>query len=209
MSNYNDNFVDLIINDPETGKRIERHDFKPFIWIKKDVSNIIYGGSKTKIREARNKYNVKIKSLRVSGDDGFTPERMDNGYKFLAETTGSFMSLILFFKEGGVDIWNDNYKHLFLALSPSEQFLIQTGKRLFKGIDDYNDVHRLQLVLETAGLDPSRHEIFQIGIKDNRGFEVILETKGESLKDRRESEKDNIIMFFNKFNYCFSNILFI
>lgn len=199
-SNYNDNFVDLIINDPETGKRIERHDFKPFIWIKKDVSNIIYGGNKTKIREARNKYNVKIKSLRVSGDDGFTPERMDNGYKFLAETNGSFMSLILFFKEGGVDIWNDNYKHLFLALSPSEQFLIQTGKRLFKGIDDYNDVHRLQFDLETAGLDPSRHEIFQIGIKDNRGFEVILETKGESLKDRRESEKDNIIVFFNIIN---------
>ena len=32
-STYNDNFVDLVINDPETGKRIERHHFKPFIWI--------------------------------------------------------------------------------------------------------------------------------------------------------------------------------
>jgi len=195
-SNYNDNFVDLIINDPETGKRIERHDFKPFIWIKQDVSKIIYGGSKTKIRENSSRFGVKIKPLRISDDDGFIPERMDNGYKFLAETTGGFMSLILFFKEGGVDIWDEAYRHLFLTLSPSEQFLIQTGKRLFKGIDDYNGLHKLQFDLETAGLDPSRHEIFQIGVKDNRGFEYILETKGDTPKDRRESEKDNIITFF-------------
>jgi DNA polymerase elongation subunit (family B) len=195
-SNYNDNFVDLIINDPETGKRIERHDFKPFIWIKQDVSKIIYGGSKTKIRENSSRFGVKIKPLRISDDDGFIPERMDNGYKFLAETTGGFMSLILFFKEGGIDIWDEAYRHLFLTLSPSEQFLIQTGKRLFKGIDDYNGLHKLQFDLETAGLDPSRHEIFQIGVKDNRGFEYILETKGDTPKDRRESEKDNIITFF-------------
>ena len=195
-STYNDNFVDLIINDPETGKRIERHNFKSFIWIKQDVANIIYGGNKGKIRENAKRFGVKIKPLRISSDDGFIPERMDNGYKFLAETTEGFMSLILFFKEGGIDIWNEKYRHLFLTLSPSEQFLIQTGKRLFKGIDDYNGLHRLQFDLETAGLDPSRHEIFQIGVKDNKGFEVILETKGDTPKDRRESEKDNIITFF-------------
>ena len=195
-SSYNDNFVDLVINDPETGKRIERHHFKPFIWIKQDVANIIYGGNKAKTRENAKRFGVKIKPLIISSDDGFIPERMDNGYKFLAETTEGFMSLILFFKEGGIDIWNEHYRHLFLTLSPSEQFLIQTGKRLFKGIDDYNGLHRLQFDLETAGLDPSRHEIFQIGVRDNRGFEVILETKGDTLKDRRESEKDNIIAFF-------------
>jgi DNA polymerase elongation subunit (family B) len=195
-SSYNDNFVDLVINDPETGKRIERHHFKPFIWIKQDVANIIYGGNKAKTRENAKRFGVKIKPLIISSDDGFIPERMDNGYKFLAETTEGFMSLILFFKEGGIDIWNEYYRPLFLTLSPSEQFLIQTGKRLFKGIDDYNGLHRLQFDLETAGLDPSRHEIFQIGIKDNRGFELILETKGDTPKDRRESEKDNIIAFF-------------
>jgi len=195
-STYNDNFVDLVINDPETGKRIERHHFKSFIWIKQDVANIIYGGNKAKSRENAKRFGVKIKPLRISSDDGFIPERMDNGYKFLAETTEGFMSLILFFKEGGIDIWNENYRHLFLTLSPSEQFLIQTGKRLFKGIDDYNGLHRLQFDLETAGLDPSRHEIFQIGVKDNKGFEVILETKGDTPKHRRESEKDNIIEFF-------------
>jgi DNA polymerase elongation subunit (family B) len=191
-----DNYVDLVINDPETGKRLERHDYKPFIWLKQDASLFMYGGNKTKIREARNKYNVKIKPLRISNEDGFIPERMDTGYKFIAETTNGYSSLIAFFKEGGIDIWGDEYKSLFLALSPSEQFLIQSGKRLFKGMEDYNDLHRLQFDLETAGLDPSRHEIFQIGIKDNRGYEMILETKGDTPKERRESEKANIIELF-------------
>jgi DNA polymerase elongation subunit (family B) len=195
-STYGDNFVDLIINDPQTGKRIERHEFKPFIWLKAEASQILYGGVKSKIREAMNRYSIKIKPLRVSSDDGYTPDRMENGYRFIAQTTNGYSSLINFFKDGGVDIWSEQYKSLFLTLSPSEQFLIQTGKRLFKGIDDYNQLHRLQFDLETAGLDASRHEIFQIGVKDNRGYEIILETKGDTPKDRRESEKRNIIQFF-------------
>jgi len=195
-SSYSDNFVDLIINDPETGKRIERHEFKPFIWLKRDVRDIMYQGKNSLIREAMRRYNVKIKALNITSNDGFTPERMDNGFKFIAETTNGYSSLIAFFKDGGIDIWGDNYKSLFLVLSPSEQFLIQTGKRLFKGMDDYNGLHRLQFDLETAGLDASRHEIFQIGIRDNRGYEMILETKGDNPKDRRESEKENITKFF-------------
>ena len=195
-SSYSDNSVDLIINDPETGKRIEKHEFKPFIWLKRDVRDLMYQGKSALIREAMKKYSVKIKVLNISSEDGFTPQRMDNGYKFIAETTNGYSSLISFFRDGGIDIWGERYKGLFLALSPSEQFLIQSGKRLFKGIDDYNELHRLQFDLETAGLDASRHEIFQIGIKDNRGYEMILETKGDNPKDRRESEKENIIKFF-------------
>ena len=184
-SNYSENYVDLIINDPETGKRIERHNYKPFVWLKQDVSAILYGGNKTRLREARAKFNIKLKPLIISDDSGFIPDRMENGYKFIAETTNGYSSLNSFFREGGVDIWNEKYKGLFLALPPSEQFLIQSGKRLFKGIDDYNGLHRLQFDLETAGLDASRHEIFQVGIKDNHGFEIILETKGDTPKERR------------------------
>jgi len=195
-STYSDNFVDLIINDPENGKRIERHEYKPFIWIKQEVAKLMYGGSKSKIREAMQRFNVKIKPLRISTDDGFVPDRMNSGYKFLAETKNGYSSLIGFFRDGGIDIWSEKYKDLFLVLSPSEQFLIQTGKRLFKGMEDYNDLHRLQFDLETAGLDASRHEIFQIGIRDNRGYESILETKGDTPKERRDSEKANIIEFF-------------
>jgi DNA polymerase elongation subunit (family B) len=195
-STYSENFVDLIINDPQTGKRIERHEYKPFIWLKAGAAKLMYGGSKSKIREAMRRYSIKIKPLRVSSDDGYTPERMENGYRFLAETTNGYSSLISFFRDGGIDIWSEAYKDLFLVLSPSEQFLIQSGKRLFKGMEDYNDLHRLQFDLETAGLDASRHEIFQIGVKDNRGYEIILETKGDTPKERRDSERNNIIEFF-------------
>ena len=51
-SSYSDNSVDLIINDPETGKRIEKHEFKPFIWLKRDVRDLMYQGKSALIREA-------------------------------------------------------------------------------------------------------------------------------------------------------------
>lgn len=222
-ASYHENFVSLIINDPDTGKRIEQHSFQPFVWLKHDVAKIMYGGKRGDIKTAMNKWKVKIKGLRISDDEGNEPERLANGYKFLAQCKGSYGDLINFFREGGVDIFNKEFKKLFVAFSPAEQFLIQTGKRLFKGMDDYNDVHRLQFDLETEGLDPSVDAIFQIGIRDNRGFEDIFETVSQHemnlrdngtlgidddidilpqedrnliLKQRRDSERANIIAFF-------------
>ena len=32
-ASYHENFVSLIINDPDTGKRIEQHSFQPFVWL--------------------------------------------------------------------------------------------------------------------------------------------------------------------------------
>ena len=68
-SSYSENFVDLVINDPETGKRLERHDFKPFIWLKRDVRDIMYQGKSSLIREAMRRYNVKIKPLNITSED--------------------------------------------------------------------------------------------------------------------------------------------
>ncbi len=191
-----DNYVDLIINDPETGKYIERCKYKPFLWFKEDITSVLYDGKKSLIKENMLKFGIKIKGLKISNDDGYVPERLNNGYKFLAETKNSYTSLINFFISGGVDIWSEEFKSSFLVLTPQEQYLIQSGKRLFKGFDDYNDLNRLQFDLETEGLDPKTDGIFQIGIRNNKGFELILETKGETPKEKRESEKNNIIKFF-------------
>lgn len=206
-SSYRDNTVDLIINDPETGKRIEKHSYKPFVWLKHEVSVLLYGGKSSHIKAAMSKYKVKIKKLRIEDDEGNIPERLDNGYKFIAICNGSYSNLINFFREGGVDLYSsdnidpyDNnsptFKSLFVALSPDEQFLIQTGKRLFKGMDDYNDLHRFQFDLETEGLDASTDAIFQIGMRDNRGYEEVLETRGNTEQEKRDSERRNIIRFF-------------
>lgn len=196
-SSYSENLVYLIINDPETGKRIEPHKFKPFLWVKNEVVKRLFNGDKRRLQEVAKKNNIRFKKLRTLDDNGDEPERMSNGYKYLVTINGQgYSALQDFFRHGGVDPRHEDNRKLFTAFSPDEQFLIQTGKRLFKGTDDYNDVHRLQFDLETEGLDPVINGIFQIGIKDNKGYERILETKGDNGKERRESERANIKEFF-------------
>ena len=49
-----------------------------------------------------------------------------------------------------------------------------TGRVFFRGMA-YHDLHRLQFDLETTSLDPSRGRIFLVAVRDNRGFERVLE----------------------------------
>ncbi len=52
----------------------------------------------------------------------------------------------------------------FTVLNPVEQYLIQKKKRLFKGIEDYNEVHRMVFDIETTGLEPEKNNIILITI---------------------------------------------
>ena len=70
-------------------------------------------------------------------------------------------------------------------MTPQEQFLISTGKRFFKGYEDYNELLRMIFDLETEGLDPTRHRIKLNGIRLNRPVQI---------KDR----------YFENFNKIFS-----
>jgi DNA polymerase elongation subunit (family B) len=193
---YNTPSVTLVINDPETGKRLEKHKYDPFLWFKEDVTHMMYEGKRMKILEACTKYRVKITKLRIQNEEGYIPPRMESGYKYMAKCKGSYNDLINFFKEGGLDVFNKENIKLFVMFSPTEQFLIQTGKRLFKGLEDYDDLHRFQFDLETEGLFASKHAIFQIGVRDNRGIEHVLETLGDTPQKKRDAERDNIAKFF-------------
>jgi len=95
---------------------------------------------------------------------------------------------------------NNDYKHkhLFYSIKTDEQFFISTGSRLFKGIENYEDLHKVVFDIETSGLKYNRDRIFQIGIRDNRGFEEILEVKKEN---DDEEEKRIIVSFFNVVNH--------
>jgi hypothetical protein len=132
---------------------------------------------------------------------------MENGYKYLAKCKGSYNDLIQFFREGGIDVFNKEKIKLFVLFSPVEQFLIQSGKRLFKGFEDYDDVHRFQFDLETEGLFASKNSIFQIGVRDNRGIEYVLETLGETAQQKRDSERTNIAKFFQIINHIKPDII--
>jgi DNA polymerase elongation subunit (family B) len=194
---YDDNKVSLIINDPVKGKSIERHKYKPFIWLKEEVAGRLYGGNKAARRKAMAKNNITIRRLKTTDANGNEPDRMTRGFKYIATCNGSPNQLINFFKYGGVEIYGGKGgPRNFMSLRPEEQFLMQTGKRLFKGMDDYDDIHRFQFDLETMGLDPRRHPIFQIGMKDNRGYERIIEIKGDTEQERRDSEREAIKTFF-------------
>jgi DNA polymerase elongation subunit (family B) len=199
-ANYSDPYVNLIINDPLKGKFIQKYKYKPFLWFKDDVKNYLYGGKRDVIAKAKDKFKIRTKKLITSDSNGFSPDRLENGYKFLATTSGSYNDLILFFKNGGVDLFNKEYSKLFFMFTPVEQFMIQSGIRLFKGMDDYNDLHRFQFDLETEGLNGEKDAIFQIGMRDNRNYEEVLDTIGETPQEKRDCERKNIIKFFNKIN---------
>lgn len=195
---YHKNEVYLVINDPVRGKRIETHTYKPFMWVKDGLADYMYGGSRNEFKKAMRKYGVKFKTLRIADENGVVPKRMDDGFKYMVECNGSYQDMINFFKDGGIDIFSQTHiegtdieqRSFFVRFSPAEQFLISSGKRLFKGMDDYNDVHRMQFDLETEGLDPSVDAIFQIGIRDNKGLEKIIEVKSHTevncIKEGRE-----------------------
>ena len=68
---YYENFVSLIINDPEKGKYIEKHTLTSFLWMKHDVSNILYGGNRVKIKSAARDCRVKIKEVQTANSDGY------------------------------------------------------------------------------------------------------------------------------------------
>lgn len=70
--------------------------------------------------------------------------------------------------------------HVYLIANPAQQYLMQTGRTLFKQMT-FDDVHRLQLDIEvyTAGTFPHAQRpedrIILIALSDNRGWHRILD----------------------------------
>ncbi|MHB1326922.1 MAG: ribonuclease H-like domain-containing protein, partial [Gemmatimonadales bacterium] len=68
-------------------------------------------------------------------------------------------------------------RNSYLALPPEEQYLTATGRTYFRDLS-FDQLHRLQLDLETTGLDPNRNRIFMIAVRDPVGTTHILEAEG-------------------------------
>ena len=195
-SSYYDNKVHLIIHDPEKGKRIEKHKLIPFLWMKSPNMEVFYGGNRRTIKEKMREFKIKFIPLSVTDEEGNNFKRLEDGYKFLVRCKGTYGDLLKFFKEGKMGVYDEEHRSNFLAINPTEQFLIQTGKRLFKGMEDYSEIHRLSFDLETTGLDPYNSRIFQIGTKDNRGFQHILTIEDGDEEVVNSREREAITTFF-------------
>ncbi|MFW6219460.1 MAG: DNA polymerase domain-containing protein [bacterium] len=192
---YYSKWADCYFDDPKKGKFIKKIKFKPFLYFK-DGLNLNFENSN--IESEKQRYGISIKSLQTGQH-----ERLENGFKYMAESSISFQSILDFFKSGGVKVYSDYDKETgengesdrdsFFILKPEEQFFISTGIRLFKGFELYSEVHKLVFDIETEGLKSENDRIFQIGMMDNRGFEKVLEV--EKLNDD-DSERKIIKGFF-------------
>lgn len=190
------NLIHKIKQDPERGNYIETEPLLAFMWIKnlnkiKELTNF-YGNSDSKIKAARKKYGIEIKALN-HGDH----EKLVNGYKYLVTCNQGNERMKAFFREGGIYVYDKRHgiNEHFLMISPVEQYFIHTGKRLFKGFEEYDDIHKFVFDLETTGLDPNINRIFLIGIYTNKGVEEII-----PIEDNDESERQGIIRFFERIN---------
>lgn len=64
----------------------------------------------------------------------------------------------------------------YYRAGPVEQYLMQTGRVYFRGLH-YDDLHRMQVDLETTALDPHEGRIFLAAVRDTRGLAVTLEAR--------------------------------
>ncbi|THF69327.1 DNA polymerase [Deinococcus sp. Arct2-2] len=64
----------------------------------------------------------------------------------------------------------------YYSVGAVEQYLMASGRTYFGGMA-FNDPHRLQFDLETTSLTPDTGRIFMVALRDNRGFEQVLEAR--------------------------------
>ena len=144
-----------IIEDPEKGKSIKTDTFIPFCWVGDLKDKNFYKGSKALQKEAISKYGIMIERL-IDGDN----DRLKSGLCYMVKTTKTYRDLVSFFTQGGLSPWGEGNRDSIQILSPVEQYLVQKKKRLFKGFEDYDEVHRFVFDLETTSLATRRRKNF-------------------------------------------------
>jgi DNA polymerase elongation subunit (family B) len=183
--NYKTSKIYKVIQDPVKGKMLRPDTFIPFAWVGDLKGKNFYKNDKHAQKRAMSENGIIIEKLEDHGD-----ERLQNGLTYLVKTTKTYSNLVNFFKMGGLDPWGRDNSDSITILSPVEQYLIQKSKRLFKGFEEYDDIHRFVFDIETTGLDPKSSKIFLIGMKDNRGFLKLLSAQNE------DEERQMIVEFF-------------
>jgi DNA polymerase elongation subunit (family B) len=207
------NIAQCIIHEPNKESRIENIKYIPFLYMKdlSKVKKLYEGQSEQYIESKKIKYGITIIPLKTGNQ-----KRLVEGYCYKITSSRSYNDIRNYFKDGGIDPYekliDDNdqivkdkkgepiylYRDLFYAPRTTEQFFISTQTRLYKGYEEYKNVHKLTFDIETTGLRYQIARVFAIGVRDNRGFETILEV--DKTNDD-ESEIRLIQDFFNLINH--------
>ena len=204
------NMADCVIHEPNTEKKIVKIKYEPFMYMKDLEKNGVKLYSSTnnpKIYEEKlRQYGITITKLQTGGFS-----RLVDGFCYKISSSKSMKSIMDFLSDGGVHPYQKIYdedgdpikdkdgrvyyknKDYFYKVSDQEQFFISTKSRLYKGFEDYKDIHKVTFDIETTGLKYIKSRLFAIGIRDNRGFEKIIELDKQN---DDESERKAIIEFF-------------
>lgn len=214
---YNSADAEIVYYDANGQKRLMKQPFKPFCWAKNSACIRMCQGNRHELKKKMDEYHIGVKALYTCTESNPHPhDKLYNGYKYMfyAKNKMSMGKFSNFFKEVGTPLRNkkrdenDASSQEFMTLQPVELFMIESGKRFFKGYDAYDDVHRLAFDLETEGTNPRRHRITQIGIRDNRGFEKIINVTGSTPEELRINELKAIIQFIQIVSYLSPDVIF-
>lgn len=212
-TNPNFNYADCVIHEPNESPKLIHYIYTPFLYIKDFNKNniVLYDGDSEYEHAKQLKYGITIDKLETGGQ-----KRLLDGYCYKISSTKSFNAILNYLKDGGLDVYEKRYdehgkplkdkrgftvmpkKDLVFYPNLNEQFFISTGVRLYKGFEEYKEVHRMTIDIETTGLRYPVCRVFAIGIRDNRGFEKILEV--EKINDDI-SEGNLISDMFHVINY--------
>ena len=196
---YGDEYVSIIYKKGDK-KFIKKDEFKPFVWAKRSACIKMFDGDRKKLKSAMNQFGIGVKKLitKMNKDD-VIDDRIEDGYKYIFYATKKmpYNDFMRFFTIAKTPIYGKENEKIgtistaqkeFLAISPVEQYMIQTGRRLFKGYENYDELKRLSFDLETEGLNPKVHAIDQIGIRTNKGFEKLITITGATKEEKKWNE---------------------
>ena len=220
---YDWDYIKVFYRDENDTRCVEECPFFPFVWAKLTVCTKLCNGNRNELKALMSRYGIGVKELDVTNLQGEQCDEMLDGYRYLfyAKRKMSYSDFLDFFKKTGYPIYSkdDSQKgsKYYLCVTPQEQFLISTGKRFFKGYEDYNELLRMIFDLETEGLDPTRHRIKLNGIRLNRpvqikdryfeNFNKIFRVKGETDAEKNASELNVIEIMLKAIKYFKPDII--
>lgn len=210
---YQDNFITIFYRNEEDQKCTKKESFHPFVWATRKACERLCDGDRNKLKTLMHYYKIGVKKLSNTSIEGITREEFEDGYMFMfyAKDPMSYTDFLSFFKKCGNPIYSDSKngntdksrEKQYLIVTPQEQFLIATGKRFFKGYDDYDELLRMTFDLETTGLNTKTDRIESLGIRINRGFpdrpngfEKVFFVTGDTEEEKNKSELKVIDVMF-------------
>ena len=222
---YDSDKIKVYYRNENDNKCYKMENFYPFVWATRHACEKLCDGDRSMVSSLMRKYGIGIRSLDTKNNKGEVVESIaKTGYIFMfyAKRPMSYQKFLKFFKEANNPIYSKSKddedddtttkedSRQYLIVTPQEQYMISSGRRFFKGYEDYDEILRMIFDLETEGLDPRYCRINQFGIRFNRpvmyrgnkvDFERILTVTGDTKEEKDANELHNIKVFLSMIQY--------